>query len=145
MPAPILEITHRAEFSAAHRLHTAALDDERNRETYRECNAIHGHNYAVEVTLRGPVDPVTGMVMNLSDLMRVVHEEIISALDHKYVNEDVPFMQGVVPTAENLAVAFWERIEAHREAFPGASLRRVRVVESASNSVDYYGPNEAER
>ena len=140
MPAPIVEITHRAHFSSAHRLHSDALDDERNRELFRECNRIHGHNYEVEVTLRGPVDPTTGMVMNLTDLMRVVQQEIVSELDHRYVNEDVPFLTQVVPTAENLAIAFWGRLAAHADAFESAELCRVRVLESADNFVDYHGP-----
>ena len=143
MTAPIVEITHRAEFSTAHRLHSGELSEQQNRTLYAECNRIHGHNYAVEVTLRGPVDPVTGMVMNLTDLMRIVHEEIVTELDHKYVNEDVPFLSEVVPTAENLAVVFWERIQAHQDAFSTATLQRVRVEESSANFVDYYGPEAA--
>ncbi|MCP3914620.1 MAG: 6-carboxytetrahydropterin synthase [bacterium] len=137
----MVEITHRAEFSAAHRLHTAALSDEENRRIYGPCNTVHGHNYAVEVTVRGPVDARTGMVMNLTDLMRVMHEEIISQVDHKHVNEDVPFLAGVIPTAENMAVAFWGRLAVHVDAFAGSELHCVRVVEGSANSVAYHGPS----
>lgn len=139
-PAPIVEITHREEFSAAHLLHSGAFSAEDNRRIYGACNDLHGHNYAVEVTVRGPVDPETGMVMNLTDLMRVMREEIISVVDHKYINEAVPFLAGVIPTAENLAIAFWDRIAEHATAFPGAEMRSVRVVESQANSAIYHGP-----
>ena len=94
-----------------------------------------------EATVTGPVDPTSGMVMNLSDLMRVMRAEIWEAVDHKYLNEDVPFLRGVVPTAENLAIAFWNVLAAHAGAFAPARLTRVRVVESAANYADYDGPN----
>src|SRR5690349_5437978 len=138
MTQPLVEITRREAFSAAHRLHDPRLSDEENRRLYGVCNTDHGHNYAVEVTVRGGV-PANGMVMDLNQLMLILREEIVSHVDHKHLNRDVAFLQGIIPTAENVAVAFWERIE--RRLGPGGTcrLQRVRVYESRENFVDYQG------
>lgn len=142
MAEPIVEITRREEFSAAHRLHNPALSPEENRRLYGVCNNEHGHghNYAFEVTVRGPVPSGTGMVMDLNRLMVILREEIVSIVDHKHLNHDVPFLSGVIPTAENVAVTFWRRIEPHLRPFAGVRLVRVRVYESVQNFVDYRGP-----
>lgn len=141
MSEPLVEITRREEFAAAHRLHNPALSDAANRELYGVCNNAHGHghNYAFEVTVRGPVPRSTGMVMDLNRLMVLLREEIVSQVDHKHLNHDVPWLAGVIPTAENVAVAFWERIEPHLRGFEGCRLHRVRVWESRNNFVDYSG------
>jgi 6-pyruvoyltetrahydropterin/6-carboxytetrahydropterin synthase len=137
---PIAQIVHRESFSAAHRLHSRLLGAQENRETYGPCENIHGHNYVLEVVVEGPVDPRTGMVLNLNTLMRVVREEIIDQVDHRFLNEDVPFLRDLpVITAETLAVAFWERLVPHQESWGAARLRRVRLAESDVNLVDYYG------
>lgn len=138
MNRPFLEITRREEFSAAHRLHDPGLSDAQNRELYGPCNTDHGHNYALEVTVRGPL-PASGMVMDLNRLMAIVREEVISQVDHKHLNRDVPFLRGLVPTAEVLAVAIWERIQARLAQEEPTRLHRVRIYESASNFVDYLG------
>ena len=142
MPRPLVEITRREEFSASHRLHDPALSDERNRELYGICNNSngHGHNYELEATVRGPV-PATGMVMNLTDLMRILRERILPQVDHKHLNHDVPFLQGVIPTAENVAIALWEQIEPQVRRH-GCLLHRIRLFESQSSYVDYLGPAE---
>ena len=140
MPQPLVEITRRESFSAAHRLHDPRLSDEENRRLYGPCNTDHGHNYAVEVTVRGGV-PDSGMVMDLNLLMLVLREEVIGPLDHKHLNRDVPFLRGVIPTAENVAVAIWNRIEPRVNGFGAARLQRVRVYESRENFVDYMGAN----
>lgn len=141
MPRPIVEITRREEFSAAHRLHNPALSDAENRELYGVCNNAngHGHNYAFEVTVRGPVPDGTGMVMDLNRLMVLLRREIVDVVDHKHLNHDVPFLAGVIPTAENVAVAFWRRLAPHVARFDGARLHRIRVWESRANFVDYHG------
>src|SRR5262249_6473741 len=139
MREPQVEITRREEFSAAHRLHQPGLSDEENRALYGVCSTRHGHNYAVEVTLSGPVPGDSGMVMDLNRLMLVLREEIISQVDHKDLNEDVPWLRGVIPTAENVAVAFWRRLEPRLKGFEGCRLHRVRVYESRNNFVDYHG------
>ncbi len=139
MSETYVEITRREEFSAAHRLHDPRLSDEENRRLYGPCNTDHGHNYVFEVTVRGPV-PRSGMVMDLNRLMLILREEIVSVVDHRHLNRDVPFLAGVIPTAENVAVAFWRRIEPSLSAFEGVRLHRVRVCESRGNFVDYHGP-----
>lgn len=140
MAQPIVEIIHREEFSAAHRLHSAALGEQENRETFGPCESIHGHNYVLEVTVRGPVDPRTGMVLNLNTLMSLMRSEIVDQVDHRFLNEDVPFLQDLpVITSEALAVTFWNRLAEHEAGWGGARLHRVRVMESAANFVDYYG------
>jgi 6-pyruvoyltetrahydropterin/6-carboxytetrahydropterin synthase len=142
MNDPYVEITRREEFSASHRLHSPDLDDEENRRLYGVCNNPngHGHNYEVEVTIRGAVPSRTGMVMDLNRLMVILREELISAVDHKHLNHDVPFLAGVVPTAENVAIAFWKRLEPRLRGFEGCRLHRVRLYESRNNYVDYLGP-----
>ena len=141
MPPRIVEITRAEEFSASHRLHDPALGDEENRRLYGICNNPHGHghNYRLEVTVRGEV-PASGMVMNLTDLMRVLHERVLPQVDHKHLNHDVPFLAGVVTTAENIAVAFWGELEPTLQDIPGCKLHRIRVRESRHNSAEYYGP-----
>lgn len=141
MTEPFVEITRREEFSASHRLHNPALSEEENRRLYGICNNPngHGHNYAFEVTVRGPVPRGTGMVMDLNRLMSILREEIVSAVDHKHLNHDVPFLAGIIPTAENVAVAFWKRIEPRVKGFEQCHLHRVRVYESRNNFVDYLG------
>lgn len=135
-------ITRREEFSAAHRLHSPALSEAENRRLYGICNNPngHGHNYELEVTVCGEVGADTGMVMNLTDLMRILRERVLPLVDHKNLNHDVPFLEGVVPTAENVAVALWHRIEPELAPFPGCRLYRVRLFESRSSYVDYLGP-----
>lgn len=139
MSQPVLTITHRMEFSGAHRMDNPELSQGRNEEVFGVCNRVHGHNYTVEASLAGPLDPETGMVANLVDLMRVMREEVFEQLDHRLLNE-VPWLQGGVVSAETLAVALWERIGA-REAELGAPLVCIRVCESAAAWAEYRGPN----
>lgn len=141
MVEPVVEITRREEFSAAHRLHDPALSAEENRRLFGICNGEHGHNYAVEVTVRGAAPRRTGMVLDLNRLMEILREEIVTQVDHKHLNHDVPWLAGRIPTAENVAVAFWERLEPRLRGFEGCRLSRVRVYESRYNFVDYLGPD----
>lgn len=147
MPEPIVEITHVQEFSASHRLHNPALSDAENRELYGICNNPngHGHNYVLEVSVRGPVPDGTGMVMDLNRLSRLVVSLLIEPVEHKHLNFDVPFLEGTITTAENVAVAFWRRLEPALEPYRGARLTRIRVRESRMNYVDYHGPQEEAR
>lgn len=141
MPRPTVEITHALEFSAAHRLHNPKLSDEENLRIFGVCNNAygHGHNYWVEVTVTGEVPEDTGMVMNLNDLMGLMRERLFEKLDHKHLNHDVEFLAGMVPTAENIAIAIWGELESEIDRL-GARLWRVRLFESKANRVDYYGP-----
>jgi len=135
----MMEITRREEFSAAHRLFNPEFSDEKNQALYGLCANphYHGHNYVLGVTLRGPVDPDTGMTYNLADLKLAVRREIIDEIDHKNLNEDAAeFMKNRIPTAENIAISIWERLEAH---IAGGLLYRVRLYENERNFVDYCG------
>ncbi len=145
MSSRIVEITRREEFSASHRLHNPRLSDAENRRLYGVCNNLHGHghNYEVEVTVRGEVPGDTGMVMNLTDLMRILREKVIQRIDHKHLNHDVEFLKGVIPTAENVAIALWDEIEPELKAFEGCRLHRIRLYESRNNLVEYRGPRDS--
>jgi len=135
---PIARVTRRVHFSAGHRLHNPSLTDELNRQTYGLCNnpSGHGHNYDLEVTVEGPIDPVTGYVMDLKQLKELLAEDVLSDLDHANLNLDVSWLQGVVPTTENLAVAIWERLQG---GLAGVRLVSVRIWETERNSVEYRG------
>jgi 6-pyruvoyltetrahydropterin/6-carboxytetrahydropterin synthase len=135
---PIARVTRRVHFSAGHRLHNPRLSDEENRETYGLCNnpAGHGHNYDLEVTVEGPVDPATGYVMDLKRLKGLLEQEVLGDVDHANLNVDVEWMAGVIPTTENLAVAIWRRLES---GLPGVNLVSVRLWETDRNSVEYRG------
>jgi 6-pyruvoyltetrahydropterin/6-carboxytetrahydropterin synthase len=136
------EITHVQEFAASHRLHDPALSDEENRRLYGICNSVngHGHNWVVEVTVRGGVQR-SGMVMDLNRLKSIVMEKLVLPVDHLHMNHDVAFLAGVIPTAENVAIAFWGEIEPCLKDFEGCRLHRIRVRESRNNYVDYMGPS----
>lgn len=137
----VVDIVHREEFAAAHRLYSEHLGEAENQDTYGVCQNVHGHNYVLEVTVRGEVDPRTGMVMNLVDLQRAMREDIIEQVDHRFLNEDVPFLADLpVITTEILAVAFWARLAEGKIDWGSARLHRVRLMESGSNFVDFYGP-----
>ena len=125
-------VVRRATFAAAHVLRRDDWDDSRNREVFGKCATEHGHNYELEVSVAGEPADDTGMVIDLKDLDRVMHEAVVDAVDHRHLNHDVPWLEGVIPTAENLARAFWIRLEA---VLPEGSLIRVRLVESENNSV----------
>jgi 6-pyruvoyltetrahydropterin/6-carboxytetrahydropterin synthase len=139
----VVEITRSEEFSASHRLHDPSRSEAENRALYGICNNPngHGHNYLLEVTVRGEVSAGTGMVMNLTDLMEILRERVLPRVDHKHLNLDVEFLRGVNPTAENVAIAMWGVIEPELRRFEGCRLHRIRLHESRSNRVDFYGPS----
>ena len=139
MAAPVVRITTRTHFSSAHRLQNDARDEEWNRGVFGKCNNphAHGHTYELEVTVEGDVDPDTGWVLDFGDLKRIVSERVIRACDLRNLNTDVPFLSGVIPTAENIAVKVWEQLEG--EVAP-ARLVRVVVHETERNRVVYTGP-----
>ena len=132
-----ISLTRRYRFAASHRLHSAALGLAENERIYGKCNSPygHGHNYAVEVTITGPVNPDTGMIANLGDLDLFVQREVIEAFDYKYMNEDVPEFQTTVPTTENVCREIYRRLAG----FSAAQLERVRIEETTKNSFEYGG------
>jgi 6-pyruvoyltetrahydropterin/6-carboxytetrahydropterin synthase len=136
---PRVRVTRRAHFSAAHRLHRPDWSDERNREVFGDCSnpRWHGHNYELEVTVEGEIDPETGYVMDLKALRDVVTEAVIRDVDHRNLNEEVPWMNGRNPTTENLVVAIWERLSGRMP--PDVTLRRLLLRETPRNHAEYTG------
>ncbi len=137
-----VEITRVEEFSASHRLHDPRLSDDENRALYGICNNPngHGHNYELHVTVAGKVAE-SGMVMNLTDLMAILAERVLPTVDHKHLNHDVPFLDGIIPTAENIAIALWNEIERELAPHEPCRLVRIKLHESRSNYVEYRGPS----
>jgi 6-pyruvoyltetrahydropterin/6-carboxytetrahydropterin synthase len=135
---PIVTVTRRLRFNAAHRLHNPALSDDENARIFGKCNNPnwHGHNYVLEVSVEGPIDDRTGYVIDLSILKSIVQHEVIDRVDHRNLNVEVDFMRGVNPTAENIVVACWRVLERH--VVPGR-LRRLRLWETENNYVEYDG------
>src|SRR3972149_9671036 len=108
----MIYLTGGAEFSASHYYHSPALSPEENRRLYGKCNNPHGrgHNYVLEVTVRGEIDQRSGMVVDLKQLKEVMAREVLNALDHRFLNEEVPVFHHVIPTTENLAVEVWRML-----------------------------------
>jgi len=135
---PIAYLTRRASFCASHRLHSPNLNDEQNARLFGKCNHPngHGHNYEIEVTVRGSIDPKTGMIMNLSDLKTAIDQSILAHVDHRHLNIDVEMLRGINPTAENIAVVFWRELD---KSLPRGALHEVRVKETENNFAIYRG------
>ena len=134
-----VRVTRRLHFSAAHRLFRQDWSDERNAQVFGDCSHEnwHGHNYELEVTVVGPVDPVTGFVMDLKALRDIVQQRVVNDVDHRNLNLDVPWMEGVLPSTENVVVAVWNRLV---DVLPeGVRLERVILQETPSNVVEYTG------
>jgi 6-pyruvoyltetrahydropterin/6-carboxytetrahydropterin synthase len=131
-------VTRRLTFSAAHRLHDPALTDEENQALFGKCNSAngHGHNYALEVAVRGPIDPRSGYVVDLKWLKETVERHLVDRLDHRNLNLDVDFLSGVNPTTENLVVACWNILSP---LITRGRLVRLRLWETENNYVDYEG------
>jgi len=131
-------LTRKAEFSASHFYHSDALSPAENQRLFGKCNNPlgHGHNYTLEVTVKGEVDPRSGFVVDLKDLKETMHREVLDAMDHRFLNKEVPEFQGAIPTTENLAIAIWQRLESKLRV---ARLHRVRVYETPDLFVDFYG------
>ncbi|XP_022902225.1 6-pyruvoyl tetrahydrobiopterin synthase [Onthophagus taurus] len=139
MSVPKAYITRRCHFSAAHRLHSSRLNQEENSIIYGKCNHPHGHghNYTVEVTLFGPVDPITGMVENLTILKQYMDAAIMNEMDHKNLDKDVEFFFERPSTTENVALFIWSRIRTMMEK--PQLLYEVKVYETENNIVSYRG------
>jgi 6-pyruvoyltetrahydropterin/6-carboxytetrahydropterin synthase len=131
MTSPVTVLVSRREtFNAAHQLRNPRLSDDENRRLFGRCVNLHGHNYAIDVVVAGKIDNASGYVLDLKRLSDVIYQQIIRYVDHRNLNTDVPWLEGLVPTAENLAVSFWERLQ--RE-LPEGALRSVRVSETDKN------------
>lgn len=136
---PEVTVTRRVQFNAAHRVHNPELSEAENRRLFGKCNNPnwHGHNYLLDVSVAGPIDPRTGYVLDLGELKRIVSERVVDHLDHRNLNLDVPFLEGMNPTAENIIVAIWRELVS---AVRPARLVRLVLWETPNNYVEYTGP-----
>ena len=132
-------ITRQVHFNAAHRLYNPTKSLAWNQRQYGVCTNPHwhGHNYVLEVTVRGEPDPETGYVFDLGELRKLLHSAVVDKCDHRNLNTDVPFLRGVIPTTENLVIAYWHEIAPHLP--PAAQLHCVRLYETPRNFADYFG------
>jgi 6-pyruvoyltetrahydropterin/6-carboxytetrahydropterin synthase len=135
---PEVTVTRRLTFNAAHRVHNPALSDSENDALFGKCNNPnwHGHNYVLEVSVTGPIDGRTGYVIDLGALKRLVQDEVIDKVDHRNMNIEVDFMRDLIPTTENIVVAFWRVLEP---AVRPARLTRLKLWETENNYVEYQG------
>jgi len=134
----LLYLTRKAEFAASHYYHNPDLSPEENQRLFGKCNNPngHGHNYVVEVTVKGEIDPRSGFVVDLSQLKEIMHREVLDAMDHRFLNKEVPEFSTRIPTTENLAIIIWQRLQAKMSK---AKLHRIRVYENHDLFVDFYG------
>jgi len=148
MSRVIAHFGRRYHFSASHRLHVEALSEEKNRATFGKCNNPfgHGHNYVVEVTVSGPIDAATGMVVNLSDLDLFAQREVLDLFDHANLNTLEAFRDRVT-TTENVCVEMWSIFSRFAESkeYPQVRLERIHIEETGNNSFDYFGEGAAAR
>jgi len=135
---PLVTVTRRLRFNAAHRVHNPALSDAENAALFGKCNNPnwHGHNYELEVSVTGQIDERTGYVIDLGELRALVDREVVDKLDHRNLNLDVDFMSGINPTSENIVVACWRVLEP---AIGPGRLTRLRLWETENNYVEYEG------
>src|ERR1700736_4952267 len=131
-------LTPKAEFAASPSYHKPNLTPEENQRIFGKCNNPngHGHNYTLEVTVKGEVDPRSGFVVDLKQLKEVLHREVLDAMDHRFLNKEVPEFSVQIPTTENLAIAIWQRLVSKLNK---AQLHRVRVYETPDLFADFYG------
>jgi 6-pyruvoyltetrahydropterin/6-carboxytetrahydropterin synthase len=135
---PRCVVTRRVHFNAAHRLWNPTFSDAENERVFGVCNNpnYHGHNYNLDVSVAGNIDPATGFVLDINRLKAIVEECVVRHLDHKNLNLDVPWFREQNPTAENIAVVCWRLLAP---AVGPAELIRIRLWETERNYVDYEG------
>jgi 6-pyruvoyltetrahydropterin/6-carboxytetrahydropterin synthase len=133
-------ITRQVHFNAAHRLHNPSKSQAWNTRQYGLCTNPHwhGHNYVLEVTVKGEPHPETGYILDLAELKRILHRAVVDKCDHHNLNDEVDFLRGIIPSTENLVIAFWGEIEP---LLPAGKLHRVRLYETPRNFADYCGPD----
>lgn len=134
----MIYLTRRADFSASHYYHNPEFTPEENLRVFGKCANLngHGHNYTLEVTVKGEVDARTGFVVDLKDLKSLIEREVTDAMDHRHLNKEVPEFAKQIPTTENLAIVIWQRLEPKLKV---AKLHRVRVYEAEDLYADFYG------
>lgn len=136
-------ITRKAEFSASHRLARPDWSDEKNQEVFGLESQTHGHNYILEVTVSGQVDPAHGMIMDLKELKDIINDEVVEPWDHRHLNHEAAPFDRVIPTTENLAAEVWRRL-APKIDTDHARLHSIRLYETPDLYVDYNGPEAEE-
>jgi len=131
-------VTRREVFSASHRLYNKNLTDAENEKLFGKCSNSngHGHNYILEVVVAGNIDPMTGYVIDLSMLKKIIKEHVIKKLDHKNLNLDVDFLKDRIPSSENIAVGIWEQLV---NVIPKGRLYSIKIYETENNFVEYKG------
>ncbi len=131
-------VTRREVFSASHRLYNHKWTEEQNVEIFGKCSNVygHGHNYVLEVTVVGTIDPDTGYVIDTKELKKIIRENVVNKLDHKNLNMDVDFMKDVIPTAENIAIKIWEQLEGK---IVSGRLYSVKIYETENNYFEFKG------
>ena len=129
-------VGRRESFNAAHQLYDPGLSEDENRRLFGKCVNLHGHNYVLEVSVTGGINAVTGYVVDLKHLSDVICRQVIQDVDHRNLNTDVPWLAGRIPTAENLAVTFWERLQPE---LPTGLLHSVRLWETDKNWAEVGG------
>lgn len=132
-------VTRQVHFNSAHQLHNPAFSRRWNEKTYGLCANPHwhGHNYVLEATVAGESDQNTGYVINLAELKRILHVAVVAPCDHRNLNEEVDFLRGIIPSTENLVIAFWNQIEPH---IARGRLHSIRLYETPRNFAEYFGP-----
>ncbi|MGB9696725.1 MAG: 6-pyruvoyl trahydropterin synthase family protein [Ignavibacteria bacterium] len=128
-------ISRKEHFSASHTLTSDNLSREQNQKLFGKCSNIHGHNYYLEVTIAGTPDKITGYVFDLKELKDILRTEILDKVDHQDLNT-IPMFKGIVPTAENIAIIFYNILEPKLKR-PNARLYSVKIYETEKNSVTY--------
>lgn len=134
----MIYLTRKAEFSASHYYHNPQFTPEENQRVFGKCSNLngHGHNYVLEVTVKGSVDEKTGFVVDLKELKQILENEVVVAMDHRHLNKEVPEFATLIPTVENIATAIWNRLAPKLKV---AKLHRVRVYESDDLFADFLG------
>jgi len=138
----MMYVTRREYFNAAHKVYNPEWDDAKNEEVFGGCANPnwHGHNYVLFVTVKGNISKETGFVIDLKKLSQLIRKHIIEKVDHKNFNLDVPFLKDIMPSTENVAMAFWKILEKPISEM-GSALHSVRLQETENNYVEYFGEN----
>ena len=136
----VVTITRQVHFNSAHRLWNPSKSQEWNTKQFGLCTNPHwhGHNYVLEVSLRGQPDPDTGCIMDLGDLKQLLNEVIVNKCDHRNLNDEVDFLRGIIPSTENLVIAFWNELAPR---IPAGRLYCVKLYETPRNFAEYHGPD----
>lgn len=131
-------ITRRETFAAAHRLFKPELSDEENVKIFGKCSnpKWHGHNYTLEVVVAGEPDPSTGFVLDIKELKKIIHTNVIDKVDHKNINEETDFMKNIIPTSENICIGIWNQLV---DKIPKGNLYSVKLYETENNYFEYRG------